>query len=389
MDRIKFIGSSKIAVIQHPYWTPEVYTRHKSSITNTPNRQPKDWFRHPRNILIEWIEELKIQHSDCWNFESLLEEPKFILHILDCLVPFYKHGMHISIIECINIMVDAYVVHKSGSDVFDRDSDDITEYQYRTLHFDTEKIPWAALCIFINEPWKYGFGCNDLDKVLLRQIRSVYRRTDRPGIFSSLTFNSDGFPKYLESNGVDLPSILDPKDIGYPIKAVFEKNPQYKNFGSLFLNLISKNPIIDPKHFLFSSLLYVNWMKPQQILFHFIGILRNQCKDVVFTQEQFSEIIAKFLEAFQDSRKSLMFSGFLFQNFLRNQEILLKLRQNRCKSFQIELEPSCIDIQFESHFVKKIKMLGFLEILMSKQTPKEHSHLSYSIMRRVVSGLFL
>ena len=339
MPRINFIDSSKIAELQHPYWTLEVYTKHKSSITNTPSRQQKDWFKHSEETLMEWIEKLNIQNF-CyyWSFESLLQQDKFILHILNSLVPFYKHCMHISIIECINIMVDAYVVHKSGCDEYERDSDDFTEFLYTTLCSDSDKIPWAALCLLVNEPWNYRFMCNDLNKVLLRQIRSVYRRTDRPGIFSSLTFDSFGFPIYLESNGRDLPSILNPNGIGYPIKAVFQKNPQYKKFGSLFLNLISENPIIDPKHFFNSSLLYVSRMKPQQILFHFIGILKNQCKDVVFTQEQFNVILAKFLEAFQDSRKSLMFSGFLFQNFLRNREISLKLRQSRCKPFQIDLE---------------------------------------------------
>ena len=388
MPRIKFVPPSNL---QHPYWTPPVYTRHKSSITITPNRQPKDWFRHPRNILIEWIEKLKLEDSYYWNFESLLLQPKFILYILDCLVPFYKHGMHISIIECINIMVDAYVVHKSGCDEYDRDSDDFTEYQYTTLCSVSSKIPWAAICLLVNEPWNYRFMCDDLNKVLLRQIRSVYRRTDRPGIFSSLTFDSVGFPKYLESNGRDLPSILNPNGIGYPIKSVFQNNPKYTKFGNLFLNLISENPIIPIEQFFnlsFNYLIAKN-IHPRELLMHFHNILKNQCNDIVFTKKQFNEIIAKFLEAFPNSRKSLIFSGFLFQNFLRNQEILLKLRQNRCKPFQIELEPSCIDIQFESHFVKKIKMLGFLEILMSKQIPNKHSHLSYSIMRRVVSGLFL
>lgn len=392
MPRIKFIDSSEIAKFQHPYWTLEVYTKHKSSITITPSRQEKDWFRHSEDTLIEWIEKLKIQNF-CyyWSFESLLQQPKFILHILNSLVPFYKHGMHISIIDCINIMVDAYVVHNTGCDEYERDSDDFTEFLYTTLCSDSDKIPWAALCLLVNEPWNYRFMCDDLNKVLLRQIRSVYRRTDRPGIFSSLTFDSFGFPIYLESNGRDLPSILNPNGIGYPIKAVFQKNPQYKKFGSLFLNLISKNPVIPIKQFFNLSLNYLSAknIHPHEFLLHFINILKNQCKDVVFTKKQFSEIITNFLEAFPNSRKTLMFSGFLFQNFLRNQEISLKLRKSRWKPFQIELEPSCIDIQFESNFVKKIKMLGFLEILMSKQIPNEHSHLSYSIMRRVVSGLFL
>jgi hypothetical protein len=391
MSRIKFVRVSDIRGYQHPYWTLPVYTRFVTSITITPNRQPKDWFRHPRNILIEWIQKLKIEDLFYWNFESLLEQPTFILYILDCLVPFYKHGMHISIIECINIMVDAYVVHKSGCDEYDRDSDDFTEFLYRTLCSDSNKIPWAALCLLVNEPWNYRFMCDDLNKILLRQIRSVYRRTDRPDVFSSLTFDSVGFPKYLESNGIDLPSILNPDGIGYPIKAVFQNNPQYKNFGHLFLNLISENPIIPIERFFNLSLNYLidTDIHHSELLKHFYNILQNQCKDVVFTKKQFDEINTKFLKAFPNSRILLMFSGFLFQNFLRNQEISLKLRKSRCLSFQIKLEPSCIYIQFESHFVKKIKMLGFLEILMSKQISNQHSHLSYSIMRRVVSGLFL
>lgn len=377
---------------KHPYWELPRYTEHESSITKIPSRQPKDFFRHSKDTLMRWIKKLNVGYRHYyWSFESLLELDVFKLYILDCLEPFYKHGMHVSIIECINIMVDAFIVHESGCDEYEHDSDGFSEYQFTCLCSDSTKIPWAALCILVNQPWKFRFMSDDLNKVLLRQIRSVYRRTDRPDVFSSLTFDSVGKPTYLESNGRDLASILDPNGIGYPIKSVFQKNTQYNKFGSLFLNLISENPIIPIERFFNLSLNYLSAknIHPHELLLHFQNILKNQCKDVVFTQREFSEIIQKFLEAYPNSRKSLMFSGFLFQNFLRNQEISLKLRKSRFNPFQIQLDPSCLDIQFESHFVKKIKMLGFLEFLMSKQIPNQHSHLSYSIMRRVVSGLFL
>jgi len=295
--------------------------------------------------------------------------------------------MHVSIIECINFMVDSYIVHESGCDEYDRDSEDNSVFQYTTLCVGKQTIPWVAICLFVNEPFSYQFFQDDLDKVLLRQLRSVYRKTDRPGFFSSLTFNSVGSPEYKESSGRTLSSLLNPDGIRYPVTAIFQKNPKYKKFGELFLNIISANPVIAPKRFFVSSLLYVSWMKPQQFLFNFIGILRNQCKDVVFTQEQFNAIFMKFLEVFPNSRKPLIFSGFLFQNFLRNHAISLQLRQSQFQSFFIELEPDSNEVQFELKFVKRIKMLGFLEIMLSKKNSPVH--LSYSIMRRVTSGLFL
>jgi len=394
MRQINIKPLLQVAGVSHPYWTDEVYAKHEHQILAIKGkRQQKDWFRHSPETLTDWFGELRIYYCrfkfscNYWCFSTLLQDSVFALHILNCLEPFYKHGMHVSIIECINIMVDAYIVHESGCDEYERDSEDNSVFQYTRLCVGKQTIPWVAIYLFVNEPWSYQFFQDDLDKVLLRRLRSVCRKTDRPGFFSSLTFNFVGSPGYKESSGRTVTSLLNPDGIRYPVTAIFQNNPKYKKFGELFLNIISGNPVIAPKRFFNSSLLYVNWMKPQQILFHFIGILRNQCKDVIFTQEQFNAILMKFLEFFPNSRKPLMFSGFLFQNFLRNREVSLQLRQSQCKFFYIQLELDCNDVQFESKFVKRMKMLGFLEIMLSKNNSPHH--LSYSIMRRVASGLFL
>jgi hypothetical protein len=97
-------------------------------------------------------------------------------------------------------------------------------------------------------------------------------------------------------------------------------------------------------------------------------------------------ILMKFLEFFPNSRKPLEFSGFLFQNYLRIREVSLQLRQSQCKIFHIQLKSDANDVQFESKFVKRMKIIGFLEIMLAKKNSP--SHLSYSIMRRVASGLF-
>ena len=394
MSQIDIRPLLEVAGVKHPYWTDGVYAMHEHKILAIKSkRQQKDWFRHSPETLTDWVGELQRYYRDIkfscnyWCFSTLLEDSGFALHILNCLEPFYKHGMHVSIIECINIMVDAYIVHENGYDEYELDSEDNSEFQYTRLCVGKQTIPWVAICLFVNEPWSYQFFQDDLDKVLLRQMRSVYRKTDHPGFFSSLTFNSVGSPEYKESSGRTVTSLLNPDGIRYPVTAIFQKNPKYKNFGELFLNIISGNPMIAPKCFFDSSLLYVNWMKPQQILFHFIGILRNQCKDVVFTQEQYNAILMKFLEFFPNSRKPLEFSGFLFQNYLRNREVSLQLRQSQCKIFHIQLKSDANDVQFESKFVKRMKILGFLEIMLAKKNSP--SHLSYSIMRRVASGLFL
>jgi hypothetical protein len=394
MRQINIKPLLQVAGVSHPYWTDEVYARHEHEILAIKrNRQQKDWFRHSPETLAEWLDALKRYYREIkfscnyWCFSTLLQDSGFAWHLLNCLEPFYKHRMHVSIIECINFMVDSYIVHESGCDEYDRDSEDNSVFQHTTLCVGKQTIPWVAICLFVNEPWAYQFMQDDLDKILIRQLRSVYRKTDRPGVFSSLTFNSVCSPIYLESSGKTVSKLLNPDGIRYPITAIFQKNPKYKNFGELFLNLISENPVTSYNHFFNSSLLYVSWMMPQQFLFHFICILRNQCKDVVFTQEQFNAILMKFLEVFPNSRKPLMFSGFLFQNFLRNRAISLQLRQSQFQSFFIKLEPDSNEVQFESKFMKRIKMLGFLEVMLSpKNSIARHS---YSIMRRVTSGLFL
>jgi hypothetical protein len=117
----------------HPFWTPELYAQHALELNkNKKNRQQKDWFRHSDDDMSRWLKELKryLGYSGIdiqvypWCFATLLEDPGFCWHLLNCLEAFYKHHMHISIIECINIMFDAFLVYESGYDEYDRDSDD-------------------------------------------------------------------------------------------------------------------------------------------------------------------------------------------------------------------------------------------------------------------------
>jgi hypothetical protein len=153
--------------------------------------------------------------------------------------------------------------------------------------------------MFMDNPVEYHFMSDDLGKILLRRIRSLCRKTDLPGVFSSLSFNSLGIPTYHESSGISLVDLLRPSGrIAYPIESVFSKNPEYKKFGEVFKNLISSEPFMDPVRFFKRAFDYLGGGNPEQNLIVLRTILRDQCNDVTFTQDELSLMIMQFLRAF-------------------------------------------------------------------------------------------
>lgn len=388
----------------HPYWTPELYAEHSSKLHEIKkNRRRKEcytqihWFRHSDDDMSRWLKELKryLGYSGIdiqvyrWCFATLLKDPGFCWHLLNCLEAFYKHQMHISIIECINIMVDAFLVYESGCDEYDRDSDDNSVWQYRTLCCANLNIPFAALCMFMNDPVQYHFMSDDLGNIPIRRIRSFYRKTDRPGVFSSLSFDSLGIPTYHESSGISLVDLLRPSGrIMYPIDSVFSINPQYKKFGEVFKNLIYSGPFMDPDRFFKRAFGYLGGGNPGQNLVVLRTILKNQCKDVAFTQGELSLVIMQFLQAFPNSKTGVSFMGFLLQTFLSSREKSLRLKSRFCPPSSSPLQMGCDQLPFDARVVKRIKIIGFLEVMSSKSVLISNKH-SYSIMRRVSSGLLL
>jgi hypothetical protein len=388
----------------HPYWTPELYAEHSSKLHEIKkNRRRKEcyteqhWFRHSDEDMSRWLTELKknIEHPHIlirvyrWCFATLLQDPGFCWHLLNCLEAFYKHQMHISIIECINIMVDAFLVYESGCDEYDRDSEDNSVWQFRTLCCAKPIIPWAALCMFMNNPVEYHFMFDDFKDVLIRRIRSLYRKTDLPGVFSSLSFNSLGIPTYHKSSGISLVDLLRPSGrIAYPIESVFSTNPEYKKFGEVFKNLISSEPFMDPVRFFKRAFDYLGGGNPEQNLIVLRTILRDQCNDVTFTQDELSLVIMQFLGAFPNSKMGVSFMGFQLRTFLRSCEKSLRLRSQLFQPLPSPLPMGCDQLPFDARVVKRIKMIGFLEVMSSKLDWTSNQQL-YSIMRRVSSGLLL
>jgi len=388
----------------HPYWTPELYEEYSSKLHKIKKKRKtkecytqKHWFRHSDDDMSRWLKELKryLGYSGIdiqvyrWCFATLLEDPGFCWHLLNCLAAFYKHQMHISIIECINIMIDAFLVYESGCDEYDRDSDGNSEWQYRTLCCANLNIPFAALCMFMNDPVQYHFMSDDLGKILIRRIRSFYRKTDRPGVFSSLSFDSLGIPTYHESSGISLVDLIRPSGrIAYPIESVFSINPQYKKFGEVFKNLIYSGSFMDPVHFFKRAFGYLGGGNPVQNLIVLRTILRNQCKDVAFTQGELSLVIMQFLRAFPNSTTGVSFMGFLLQTFLRSCEKSLRLKSRFCPPSSSPLPMGCDQLPFDAHVVKRIKIIGFLKVMSSKSVLISNQG-SYLIMKRVLSGLLL
>jgi hypothetical protein len=286
-------------------------------------------------------------------------------------------------------MVDAFIVYESGCDEYDRDSDDNSVWQYRTLCCANLNIPFAALCMFMNDPVQYHFMSDDLGNIPIRRIRSFYRKTDRPGVFSSLSFDSLGIPTYHESSGISLVDLLRPSGrIMYPIDSVFSINPQYKKFGEVFKNLIYSGPFMDPDRFFKRAFGYLGGGNPGQNLVVLRTILKNQCKDVAFTQGELSLVIMQFLQAFPNSKTGVSFMGFLLQTFLSSREKSLRLKSRFCPPSSSPLQMGCDQLPFDARVVKRIKIIGFLEVMSSKSVLISNKH-SYSIMRRVSSGLLL
>jgi hypothetical protein len=344
-----------------------------------------------------WLKELKrdLGYSGIeiqvyqWCFATLLEDPGFCWHLLNCLEAFYKHQMHISIIECINIMVDAFIVYESGCDEYDRDSDGHSEWQYRILCCANLDIPFAALCMFMNDPVQYHFMSDNLGNILIRRIRSFYRKTGRPGVFSSLSFDSLGIPTYHESSGISLVDLLRPSGrIAYPIESVFQINTQYKKFGEVFRSLIYSGPFMDPDRFFKRAFGYLGGGNPGQNLIVLRTILGNQCKDVAFMQSELSLVIMQFLQAFPNSTTGLSFMGFQLHTFLRSREKSFMLKSQLFPPLLSPLPMGCDQLPFDDRVVKRIKMIGFLEVMSSKSVLISNEH-SYLIMKRVSSGLLL
>ena len=381
----------------HPFWKPELYARYASDLHKIKkNHQQKDWFRHSDDDMSIWLKELKryLGYSgieiqvDRWCFWTLLEDPGFCWHLLNCLEKFYKHRMHISIIECINIMVDAFLIYESGCDEYDRDSEGNSEWKYRTLCCAVPIIPFAALCMFVNDR-QYDIMSDDLGKILIKRIRSCYRRTDRQGVFSSLSFDSLGIPTYHESSGISVVDLLRPSGrIAYQIESVFQTNPNYKNFGGVFQSLISSKPFMSPDRFFKRAFGYLGGSNPIQNLVVLQTILRKQCNDVTFTQCELSSVIMQFLEAFPNSKSVVYFAGFLFQTFLRSREKSLRLKIVQNRPLKAQLPMGCNQIPFDALFVRRTRMIGFLEVMFSKSVLISNQ-LSHSIMRHVLGGLLL
>jgi hypothetical protein len=297
--------------------------------------------------------------------------------------------MHISIIECINIMVDAFLIYESGCDEYDLDSEDNSIWQHRTLCCGEPIIPFAALCMYMHEPSQYHFMFDEFKKVLIRRIRSCYRQTGQLGVFSSLIFDSIGIPKYRESDGISLVNLIRPDGrFGYPIESIFQSNPKYKKFGEVFRNLNSFGPFMIPEYFFKRAFRYLGSSNPMQNLVVLQTILRNQCKDVAFTQGELLSIIMKFLEAFPNSKSGVSFAGFLYQTFLRSREKSLRLKSRFFPPSSSPLPMGCNQIPFDAQFMRRNIMIGFLEVMFSKSVLISNQQ-SYSIMRRVLGGLLL
>lgn len=367
----------------HPFWTQVLYGQHQK-VLDRDNE-----FRHTEDDLTRWLIKLELPLCRFWCFSSLLQDSNFCWHILNCLEDFYKHGMHVSIIDCINIMMDAFIVYESGHDEYDRDSDDNSVFEHRTLCFMKQQIPFAALCMFLDNPFHYHFISSDFKFVLIRRIRSCFRRTDRPGVFSSLSFNSRGVPSYHESGGISLIQILRPSGrINYPIESVFHKNPQYKKFGEVFKSLISSEPFMRPELFFQRAFRFLPDKNSRHVLHTLQTILQTQCKDVSFSQSELSSILIECLNAHPNLKSVVGFTGFLFQTFLRTREQSLQLRIAWRPPIKMHLQVGCNQIPFDARFVRKIKMIGFLNVLLSSSERISRNQL-YSIIRRVLSNLLL
>jgi hypothetical protein len=119
--------------------------------------------------------------------------------------------------------------------------------------------------------------------------------------------------------------------------------------------------------------------------------LRNQCKDVAFTQGEISLVIMQFLGAFPNSKMGVSFMGFQLHTFLRSYEKSLRLRSQLFQPLPSPLPMGCDQLPFDALVVKRIKMIGFLMVMFSKldKTSYQQSYFIISIVKRVLGGLLL
>ena len=145
---------------------------------------------------------------------------------------------------------------------------------------------------------------------------------------------------------------------------------------------------MDPVRFFKRAFGYLGDSNPVQNLTVLRTILRNQCKDVAFTQSEISLVIMQFLRAFPNSTTGVSFMGFQLNTFLRSYEKSLRLRSQLCRPLPSPLPMGCDQLPFDAPAVKRIKIIGFLEVMSSKSALISNQG-SYLIMKRVLSGLLL
>jgi hypothetical protein len=66
----------------------------------------------------------------------------------------------------------------------------------------------------------------------------------------------------------------------------------------------------------------------------------------------------------------------------------LRLKSQFCRPSSSLLPMGCDQLPFDARFVRRIRMIGFLEVMSSKSDWVSNQD-SYSIMRRVLSWLLL
>jgi hypothetical protein len=145
---------------------------------------------------------------------------------------------------------------------------------------------------------------------------------------------------------------------------------------------------MDPVRFFKRAFGYLGDRNPGQNLIVLRTILRDQCKDVAFTKDELSLVIMQFLGAFPNSTTGVSFMGFQLHTFLRSYEKSLRLRSQLCRPLSSPLLMGCDQLPFDDRVVKRIKMIGFLEVMLSNSDWTSDQQ-SYSIMRRVLGGLLL
>jgi hypothetical protein len=279
--------------VEHQFWTTVLIFQHAISIFRIGNTQSKDLFQHSPEVMVDWINSVnevsKFQEEKflSWDFISLCDNIKFKKFLLDCLEPFYKHRMNISIIECIVSMVHAYIAQKNA--VENR------EDECATIIIKERNVPWSVLFLVVNRRFsKFYLTPDVLKKISFHQIRSLFRKLPESCTFTSLIFNHLGIPSLIEStDGISLTTILSEYGLAYPIDCVFSsRNQKYKKFGELFLNIISENPVIPPEKFFHHAFNYLP--NNSEKIAKLVEILKTQCTDVQLSEDNLKNIVKHF-----------------------------------------------------------------------------------------------